>query len=255
MSTDDQAINRVADVLRDARHIVALTGAGVSAESGVPTFRDKLTGMWEKYDPTQLATPDAFRADPALVTKWNAWRRRLILDTEPNPAHAALVELETRMLGSGRSFTLITQNIDRLHHRAGSRDPIEVHGNIMEWRCSKTGAIVEPTDEMLERPPVKTEAGGFLRPNVVWFGEALPEDAINRSMDALAACDVFLSIGTSAVVFPAAGFCQVAQQAGATAVEINRDPTPLTSVVDVSIRGSAAEILPALVARVFGRGA
>lgn len=235
--------------LRQARCVVALTGAGVSAESGVPTFRDKMTGMWEKYDPTQLATPDAFRADPALVTQWNAWRRRLILETEPNAGHLAIATLSERMRADGREFTLITQNIDRLHHRAGSTDALEIHGNLMEWRCSVTGEITEPTDEQLDDPPIETEAGGFLRPNVVWFGESLPEETIGRAIAALEACDLFLSIGTSALVYPAAGFSQLANAAGARTIEINRDPTPITDAVDISVQGSAAEILPALVER------
>ena len=235
------------ELLRGAAHVVALTGAGVSAESGVPTYRDTLEGMWAKYDPMQLATPEAFESDPTLVTEWNAWRRRLMREVEPNAAHTALAELGERMRESGREFTLITQNIDRLHHRAGSTDAIEIHGNLMEWRCSATGAIVEPTDAQLEDPPVETEAGGHLRPNVVWFGEALPEEAVSRAMSALESCELFMSIGTSAQVYPAAGFIEIAKSAGARTMEINRDATPITGAVDVALRGSAAEILPELV--------
>ncbi|TVQ29881.1 MAG: NAD-dependent deacylase [Phycisphaeraceae bacterium] len=238
--------DRLIATLRDARSVVALTGAGVSAESGVPTFRDRMEGHWAKFDPMQLATPEAFAADPEMVTQWYDWRRRKCLDCAPNPGHIALAELEELLNARGGRFTLLTQNVDRLHHRAGSRNVVELHGSIHTWRCTESGREVEPGPEPFTEHPMKSEWGGLLRPGVVWFGEALPPAALDAAFEAMESCDFFLSIGTSAVVHPAAGLIQLARACDAKTVEINRDPTPITSMVDWSISGLSGEILPVL---------
>lgn len=233
--------------LRAAKHIAVLTGAGVSAESGVPTFRDALTGLWAKYDPLQLATPEAFARDPETVSRWYDERRLNVLKRTPNPAHLALARWQRLMRERGRTFSLITQNVDRLHHAAGSTEVIEVHGSLIEWRCTRTGRIVECRGPAFAQHPMPSGHGGVLRPNVVWFGEALPEDAASAAQHAAGFCDVFMSIGTSAVVYPAAGYVHLAKSSGAATVEINRDPTPATEIVDHSLLGLAGEIVPALV--------
>lgn len=232
--------------LRDAKHIAILTGAGVSAESGVPTFRDALTGLWAKFDPMQLATPEAFSRDPATVTRWYDERRLNVLKCAPNPAHLALAQWQRSCAAAGRTFTLITQNVDRLHQAAGSTDVIEIHGSLIEWRCLITQRVHEFREGPFPQYPPRSEAGGLLRPNVVWFGEALPEEAARAAEHAAGFCDVFISIGTSAVVYPAAGYLHLAKSSGAITAEINRDPTPATDVVDYAMRGQAGTILPAL---------
>ncbi len=208
--------------LRAAERVAVLTGAGVSAESGVPTFRDAQTGLWARYDPTQLATPDAFRRNPALVWDWYAYRRDLIAAARPNPAHYALAEMETLF----PDFTLITQNIDDLHRAAGSRAIIELHGNIRRVKCAGCGKATSAWDDSREKPPRCVHCGGLLRPDVVWFGESLPPDALRRAVAAAERAQVFFSIGTSAVVEPAASLPRAARRRGALLVEINPEATP-----------------------------
>jgi NAD-dependent deacetylase len=232
--------------LRDAGRVVALTGSGISAESGVPTFREAQTGLWERYDPQELATPEAFERDPGLVWEWYEWRRRLVTEAEPNPGHLALAELERRVPG----FTLVTQNVDGLHGRAGSRKAIELHGNILRTRCSVEGVTLEP-DEARVVPPVCPNCGAPLRPDVVWFGETLPAAAFEAASEAAGGCDLFLSIGTSSLVYPAAALPHEALENGATLVEINAGETPLTGRADHVLRGRAGEILPELVRETF----
>lgn len=227
--------------LREARHICVLTGAGVSAESGVPTFRDAQHGLWADYDPQRLATPQAFADDPALVWRWYRWRRQLVAAANPNPAHVALA----RLAGLVPTFTLVTQNVDGLHQRAGSEQVIEFHGNLFEDRCDVEGCLIE--DDQPAEVPVCPRCGAKLRPGVVWFGEAIAEDALNRSFAAAADCDVFLSIGTSSLVYPAAGLMEVARQGGATTAEINPHPTAQAGGCDFSIASNAAATLPKLV--------
>src|SRR5688572_7507174 len=210
--------------LSAAQRVTVLTGAGVSAESGVPTFRDALTGLWAKFKPEELATPSAFRREPRLVWEWYAWRRELVAKANPNPAHIALVEWEKRV----PSFTLITQNVDDLHRRAGSRNVIELHGNITRTKCFDENVIVKNWPDTDEIPPRCPRCGGFLRPDVVWFGEAMPGEETSRAFAASAQCDVFLSIGTSAVVHPAASLPFHPLEHGPTVIEINHDPTLLT---------------------------
>jgi NAD-dependent deacetylase len=240
------------DHLRRAQAVAVLTGAGVSAESGVPTFRDAQTGLWARYDPLALATPEAFRRDPKLVWEWYAWRRELVARARPNLGHLALRDMEMRL----PKFTLITQNVDGLHHLAGSRNVIELHGNIRRARCFDEQAIVESWPESGETPPRCPRCGGLLRPDVVWFGESLPAQALADAVYASQSCDVFFSIGTSALVQPAASLPQRAIARGRVVVEINPDETPLGGEVSAdrfyALRGKAGEILPALVQTVWG---
>lgn len=240
----------VREALRAARRIVAFTGAGISAESGVPTFREAQTGLWARYRPEDLATPEAFAEAPERVWQWYAWRRGLVRAAEPNPGHRALVEIERRRPG----FALVTQNVDGLHRRAGSARVIELHGNIERTRCSREGTIVEVRDESA-MPPLCAGCGAPLRPDVVWFGEPLPLDALREADEAASDCDVFLAIGTSAVVYPAAALPLVALRAGATVVEVNPEATPLSGRPGVlRLGGSASLILPAIAATVAPGG-
>lgn len=228
--------------VRDASHVCVLTGSGISAESGVPTFREAQTGLWEQYDPHELATPDAFRRDPALVWRWYRWRRDLVAGVEPNAGHHALVTLA----GLVPQLSIITQNVDGLHQRAGSESVIEFHGNLFEDRCFVEGCIVSNAD-MSAEVPVCPGCGGMLRPGVVWFGEAIPESAMHAAAAAVSGCDLFFSIGTSALVWPAAGLADAARQQGACVVEINLDTTPLSSRTDYCLSGKSGTILPELV--------
>ena len=232
--------------LRDAERVVALTGSGISAESGVPTFREAQTGLWERYDPQELATPEAFERDPRLVWEWYEWRRRLVTEAVPNPGHLALAELERRV----PSFTLVTQNVDGLHGRAGSRYAIELHGNILRTRCSVEGIVMEP-EETGAVPSLCPNCGAPLRPDVVWFGEMLPPQALEEASEAARGCDLFLSIGTSSLVYPAAALPYEALENGAIVVEVNPGETPLTGRADHVLRGRAGEILPELLRRTF----
>lgn len=231
----------VEDLCR-AQSVVALTGSGISAESGVPTFRDAQTGMWAQYDPQQLATPEAFMQNPDLVWQWYEWRRNLVGKAEPNPGHYALAELER----SVPNFTLATQNVDGLHRRAGSESVLELHGNIMRTICSAERIEAEPSGD--ETPPPCPNCGSPLRPDVVWFGEMLPEGVMEAAAEAARNCDVFLSVGTSSLVYPAASLPYEALSAGATVVEINPEETPLTTRADYVLAGKAGEISPALAA-------
>jgi NAD-dependent deacetylase len=221
-----------------------LTGAGVSAESGVPTFRDAQTGLWAQFDPQKLATPDAFRRNPKLVWDWYAWRRKLVAKADPNAGHRALAVLEGRV----SDFVLITQNVDGLHRRAGSRNVVELHGNIGRVKCSRENAIVEHWTEVGYEVPRCAGCGALLRPDVVWFEETLPPDALQAAEDAARRCQILLVVGTSAEVYPAAALPDHAKSAGATIVEINPNPTPLSDVADYVLRAPAGAVLPALVA-------
>ncbi|CAN5578786.1 NAD-dependent deacylase [soil metagenome] len=228
--------------LRGAQSVVSLTGSGISAESGVSTFRDAQTGLWAQYDPQQLATPEAFMRDPELVWQWYEWRRKLVGEAEPNPGHYALAELEQKV----PRFALATQNVDGLHWRAGSNSVLELHGNILRTICSAERVEVEPSGG--EVPPVCTNCGSPLRPDVVWFGEMLPAGVMEAASEAARNCDVFLSVGTSSLVYPAASLPYEAISAGATVVEINPEETPLTDRAEYVLAGKAGEVLPSLVA-------
>jgi len=241
----------VRDLLRSARHICVITGAGISAESGIPTFRSAqatMGALWKDFDPQTLATPEAFEADPPMVQKWYEWRRVGCLNAVPNPGHFGLAALESQTKTRGGRFTLLTQNVDRLHQRAGSSNVVELHGNIIVWRCTATGRDVEPAAAERTEFPLRSpfHASGLLRPAVVWFGEMLPPDAIEAADEAARDCDVFMTIGTSSVVYPAAGFVEIASRCGARTIEINPEQTPASGRVTHSLRGKAGEILPSL---------
>lgn len=230
------------ETLRNAQRVVVLTGAGISAESGVPTFRDAQTGLWAQFKPEDLATPEAFRRNPRRVWEWYEWRRQRVGSVQPNPGHLALVELEQR----APQFTLVTQNVDGLHQRAGSRRVIELHGNITRTKCFNEDRVVEEWSATEEVPPRCPRCGGWLRPDVVWFGEMLPPAAFEQALRASRACDLFFSIGTSSLVYPAASLPDEALGQGAVLVEINPDATSLTPRAIYSLRGPAGRLLPAL---------
>jgi NAD-dependent deacetylase len=240
--------------LQKARRVAVLTGAGVSAESGVPTFRDAQTGLWANYRPEELATPEAFLRNPRLVWDWYAWRRQRVDEVQPNPGHFALAEMETHLAARGASFTLITQNVDGLHQRAGSQNVIELHGNIRRVKCFEQGHFVETWDENAGLPPHCPHCGSLLRPDVVWFGELLSKQALNQAYAAARECDVFFSIGTSGLVQPAASLPLLASKAKAMLVEINPQETPLTNAASVALLGKSGEVLPELIQAVFRSG-
>jgi len=232
------------DCLRSARHVAVLTGAGISAESGVPTFRDALSGLWAKYRPEVLATPEAFVRNPGLVWEWYTWRRELVRTVQPNEGHRALARLADRF----ETFTLITQNVDGLHQRAGSREVIELHGNLARVKCFEQGHIIADWQEDGTVPPRCPRCQGRLRPDVVWFGEALPEAGLAAAFAAASDCDVFFAIGTSGLVHPAADLPLAALRAGRPVVELNPEPTPLSRRCTYQLRGNSGAILPVLVA-------
>ena len=247
-STDISTLERL---LRSARSVCVLTGAGVSQESGVPTFRGK-DGLWKQFRAEDLATPEAFRRNPLLVWEWYAWRREVIHNARPNAAHFALARLEAKLAADGGWLTLLTQNVDGLHERAGSRNVVRLHGSIWIVRCPSCAA--ERVDESvpLEPFPPRCPCNAMLRPGVVWFGEALPEDAWEKAARAVASADLCLVVGTSALVQPAASLPLLAKRNGARLVEINPDPTPLSPLVDLVITSKAAEILGRLSEEVLG---
>ena len=227
--------------LYQATAVAVLTGAGISAESGIPTFRGP-DGLWKQYQPEDLATPEAFARAPKLVWEWYNWRREKIAPALPNPAHKALVQLEIKM----RSFTLVTQNVDGLHDRAGSGRVLKLHGDIWRLRCTVCGANWPDRRVPLPKIPPHCQCGGLARPGVVWFGEPLPEGMMKEAEHAAASAQVFLVIGTSANVYPAASLIPYTKQAGAKVIEINTEDTPYTAVVDCALRGPAGELLPRL---------
>ncbi len=214
----------------------------------MPTFREAQTGLWERYDPHELATPEAYERDPKLVWEWYSWRRQLVEKAVPNPGHAALADLERNLAGD---FVLITQNVDDLHWRAGSEQVLELHGNIMRSRCLIEEIIVEPSSDDHGIPPSCPGCGALLRPDVVWFGEALPVETLEEAFVAARGCDLFISAGTSGLVHPAASLPFEALRSGAVLVEVNPNDTPLTQHADYALRGLAGEVLPKLVEAAF----
>lgn len=234
----------VRERVRTAERVVVFSGAGVSRESGLDTFRGA-GGLWERMRPEELATPEAFRADPGTVWRWYAWRYRQASEAQPNPAHAAIARLETLF----PAVLVVTQNVDRLHQRAGSRSLLELHGTITRAVCERCGSdrdMGEAVAESSEQPPL-CSCGGRFRPAVVWFGEMLPQDVLVRAYEEATFCDLFLSVGTSSVVYPAAGLIDLAHQAGACLIEVNPEPTPYSSIMDLRLAAPAGEALPALV--------
>jgi NAD-dependent deacetylase len=234
-------------LLRAAQHVVVLTGSGISAESGVPTFRDAQTGLWAKYRPEDLATPQAFARDPKLVWQWYEWRRALVAKAQPNAAHAALAALARHV----KLLTLVTQNVDGLHQRAGSEGVIELHGNLARNRCFEERTPVASWRETGELPPRCPRCGGRLRPDVVWFGEALPTGALETALYAARTCDLLLAVGTSGLVQPAALLPFEALRREIPVIEVNLAETPLSASATFVLRGKAGEILPAMLARTF----
>lgn len=239
----DELVGRAAEALHKARHVCVLTGAGISAESGIPTFRDALTGLWSKFRPEELATPEAFARDPETVWSWYEWRRELIRQAQPNPGHHALAELAARV----PRLTLVTQNVDGLHQRAGSPGVLEYHGNILRDRCTVEQIVAERSEDTRTGLPRCAACGGLLRPDVVWFGEAIPPGPMTLAAAAAEECDVFLSVGTSSLVYPAAGLAEVALRRRATVIEVNPNATDLSPHSHLVLAGPSGQILPALV--------
>lgn len=232
------------DQLRRARHVVVFTGAGVSAESGIPTFRDALSGLWSQYRAEDLATPEAFQHHPQRVWEWYASRREKVETVQPNPAHHAIAALASRV----PRLTLVTQNVDGLHQQAGSADALELHGNIRRVKCFARHHRVEDWRTLSGSPPACPQCGSLLRPDVVWFGEMLPEATLEAARQAARNCDLLLSVGTSSLVYPAAELPYLAARGGAAVVQVNPAPTPLDETASFNLLGKAGEVLPALLA-------
>lgn len=244
----DDALKRAASYLRQARHVAVLTGAGVSKESGVPTYRDALTGLWSKYSFEELASPQGFQRDPAAVWTWYEERRAQLAHVQPNPGHFALVQIGA----SFDRFDLITQNVDDLHERAGSARVIHLHGRLLETKCF---ADCRGAPTLIERaafvigqqpPPACPHCGAWLRPNVVWFSEMLDMNDLIAAQAAAEECDVMLVVGTSGLVFPAASLPYTAASNRATVIEVNPEVTEISRIADVCLRGPSGEILPRL---------
>lgn len=236
-------VDRVVARLARAERVVAFTGAGMSKESGIPTFRDAREGLWARYDPEELATERGFRADPRLVWSWYAGRRRRVAECRPHAGHLALAGMEARL----RSLTVVTQNVDGLHAQAGSSDAIELHGSLRRLKCLDAhhpfaGEVPDAEGD----PPPCPLCGSLLRPDVVWFGEMLPPAALDRAWTLAEGCDVMLVVGTSGQVYPAAELPRLAKRAGAYVVEVNPEPGGITPVADVFLRGTAGTVLPLL---------
>ncbi|WP_131103356.1 SIR2 family NAD-dependent protein deacylase [Ornithinimicrobium sufpigmenti] len=250
--TDDLTVPpRVLDLARHARRVCVLTGAGMSAESGLPTFRDVQVGLWEAYDPMELATAEAWTEDPGHVWAWYAWRADLVRRSEPNAGHRALTDWQRR---PGVSLSVVTQNVDDLHERAGSEVLAHVHGSLFALRCSGCGlpseaeypSVPEPVSHL--EPPVCQRCEGLVRPGVVWFGEALPQEEFYAGVEAAQSADLVLVVGTSGLVHPAATIPHLAGARGVPVVEINPRETEVSEAADVTWRATAATALPALVA-------
>jgi NAD-dependent deacetylase len=233
-------LERARDWIQKASSIAVLTGAGVSAESGIPTFRDAV-GLWNQFRPEDLATPEAFARNPKTVWEWYNWRRSLIAEARPNAAHLALAEFQRRV----PRLTLITQNVDGLHQEAGSQNVQEIHGSIWRLCCTECGRIWIDRSVPLKLLP-RCPCSGLARPQVVWFGESLPRNVWQTAETAASNCDLFLAVGTSAVVYPAAGLAKVAKRSGARIIEINLEQTPISDFVDCIITGPAGQIIPKL---------
>lgn len=242
---------RLIDAMRKAKHVLVLTGAGASAESGIPTFRDQQVGLWENFDASELATPDAYQRDPALCWGWYEWRRAAVLRATPNAGHGAIAHMARYV----ERFTLVTQNVDDLHERAGSASVIHLHGELAKPYCENCGQLYTLPEEIPAvpdggsriEPPTCLGCGGRVRPGVVWFGENLPELEWYAARAAASECDLFFSVGTSSLVQPAASLVDLAAAAGAVTVEVNPNPTDCNTSLAYQLRGPAGEILPHLI--------
>ena len=247
------------DIVKAARYlcaasgVVCLTGAGVSAESGVPTFRDAQTGLWSRFDAEELATPQGFERDPGLVWRWYMWRLEQLGAAAPNPGHRALAELARLR----EKFLLVTQNVDDLHEQAGSADVLHLHGSLFNFRCAACAAPHHLTEEErgADSPPACGLCGDLVRPDVVWFGESLPWDAVEEAAAAAHRCEVMLVVGTSGLVYPASQLPLIARQAGATVIDVNPEPSAISSIADLFLKGKSGEVLPALARAVAELGA
>jgi NAD-dependent deacetylase len=245
----DPRVQSAARALARSRRLVVFTGAGVSKESGIATFREPETGVWAQYDPMELATCEAYVRRPEFVWSWYEHRFGAAASASPNSAHTAIAELE----GILPKVSVVTQNIDGLHQRAGSSDIVELHGSMFRFKCLSgrhTGFVVDDFAGQDEKPPRCPECGELLRPDVVWFGEALPGDAMDRALALSAACDVMLVVGTSGVVYPAAAMPFLAAEAGATVIDVNPERDALTATADIFLQGPGGEVLPQIVVAV-----
>jgi len=234
-------IDRAIERLRETQYLLVITGAGISAESGIPTFRGN-DGLWQNYRAEELATPWAFERDPITVWKWYDWRRGIIGKAEPNPGHLAIKEFEEIF----ERFFLITQNVDGLHGRTGIKNMIEIHGNLWRVRCERDGKTFMLLDVPLKSIPPLCTCGNILRPDVVWFGESMPTEAIQKAYNVMSLCDTLLVVGTSGVVYPVATFPQTVKEKGGFVIEVNMEPTPISSIADISLFGKSGDILPVL---------
>jgi NAD-dependent deacetylase len=241
------ALDQAASLVSAARCIVCLTGAGVSAESGVPTFRDAQSGLWNQYDPETLASPDGFARDPGLVWRWYMWRLTLLEAAKPNAGHVALAELERKTA----DFTLVTQNVDDLHEQAESQHVLHLHGRLNRFHCNRCQGphTLTPEDRSAEQPPICHHCGGRVRPSVVWFGEHLPAHVLQAAVEATRRCNLMLVAGTSGLVYPAAELPYIAKKAGAVVIDINPQPGPLSHLADLYLSGASGSILPGLLKR------
>ena len=237
---DDSSARKLADVLAGAASVAVLTGAGISKESGIPTFREAQSGLWANYDPLTLATPEGFRNDPKLVWQWYDHRRRTVGTVQPNPGHYAIAQMQKAM-----PLTVITQNVDGLHQRAGAKDVIELHGSILRFECFDSRHPIGDVPEGLEVPPV-CHCGSLVRPAVVWFGEMLPPGTFERAADAVEEAEVVIVVGTSGLVQPAASLPSIGRRAGAILAEINPDITPISDSVDFFLQGPSGVVLSTL---------
>lgn len=231
--------------LGEAKRVLVLSGAGISAESGIPTFRDAQTGLWQQYNPVELASPDGFRANPRLVWDWYEYRRDIVRNSHPNPGHFALAELEQHY--PDQDFLIVTQNVDQFHQQAGSVNVVELHGRIMENRCFEEGRVISDTELDKSSVPPRCPCGAYARPGVVWFGEPIPEEAFAFGYVAACESDVCLVVGTSGMVQPAAGLPAQARYAGAFLIEVNNQESALTEICHIHLNGKSGEILPLLV--------
>ena len=245
-------LKQASQELRSAKRIAILTGAGISAESGIPTFRDALSGLWAQYDPADLATPDAFARNPTLVSRWYDERRCHVAQCRPNPGHFALARLQHIASAKGTVCTLITQNVDRLHQAAGAVDVLELHGNLWIWQCVECRNKTEEIGPAFHSYPPRCLCGGLRRPGVVWFGEMLPDDVLTRLSRRLRRVTILFRSGPAACVYPAAGLIEQALDAGARILEVNPGTTPFSDQANWSIRGNSGEVIPQIIEATFG---